>query len=432
MTFTTKKLPDSKVELTVNLEKGDLLSYITEAEERLAHHVKLEGFRPGKVPKERARDRIGEDKIREESLKIAIQSSLKEALAKESFDIIEQLDFKIKENSAERLIYQTVFLIFPEFTLGNYKGLGIKKKIVAVNEPDIKKVLNELLNSRTVFNEVKRPARMGDRAEINFTIKHKGTVIEGGKSENHPVVLGEGKFVPGFEEHLVGMETGETKRFALQIPAGFYQKTIAGKELDFEVLMKKIENRILPELNDEFARSLGNLGSLKELEASIKQGLTMEKEIKERDRVRLAILEKIASTTEVGVPQVLVERRLDTMIQGLDNELHQKGLELGLYLAQIKKTQDELRRDWRPRAESQAKTGLITRAVAKAENLKVSEEEVSEELQVVLQRYVISGQEGIGPEALRNINTDELKNKIRDTLLNEKVLEFLEKQNIMA
>lgn len=432
MTFTTKKLPDSKVELTVSLEKGDLLSYITEAEEYLAHQVKLKGFRPGRAPKEKVRDKIGEDRIREESLRIAVQSSLKKVLAKESFDIIEQLDFKIKENSTEKLVYQAMFLVFPEFALGDYKGLEIKRNVITVAEQEIKDVLNEILKSQTVFNEVKKPARAGDRVEVDFTIKHKGVVIEGGKSENHPIVLGDGKFIPGFEERLIGMKTGEARHFTLQIPADFYQKAIAGKELDFEVLVKKVESQTLPELNDKFAGSLGNFCSLKELKASIKRGLTMEKEIKERDRVRLAVLEKIASTTEIKMPPALIERRLDAMVQDLDNELHQKGMELGLYLAHIKKTQDELRRDWRPRAELQAKMGLITRAVAKAENLKVSEEEADEELQVVLQRYIVGGQEGMGPEALQNVDTGELKSKIRDTLLNEKALEFLEKQNIAA
>jgi trigger factor len=165
--------------------------------------------------------------------------------------------------------------------------------------------------------------------------------------------------------------------------------------------------------------------------ASVREGLTMEKEIRERDRVRLAILAKIASTTDIEVPRLLVEERLDKMIQDLDSELHQRGLELGLYLAQINKTQDELRRDWRSQAESQVKMNLITRAVAKGEKLRVEEEEVEEELEIILQRYLLSeGKDG--SELLREIDTSELKNKIRDTLLNEKVLEFLEKQNVVV
>ncbi len=429
MTSTVKKLPDSKVELTIGLDKKELLLFTERVEEELARGMKLEGFRPGKAPRNLVRKEMGEDKIREEALKAAIQSSLKDALAKEDLDIIDQLDLKVKENSADKLVYQTIFLIFPEVILGEYKGLGIKRNAVNVTRRDIEEVLESVQKSRTVFSEAKRPAQRGDKVEIDFTLKHQGAVIEGGRSENHPIIIGDGRFVPGFEEQLIGMRTGETKRFSLRIPDDYYQKTIAGKEIDFEVAMKKVEDRIVPKLNDDFAKGLGSFSSLGELEASVKQGLTMEKEIKERDRTRLAILEKISSTTKTEVPPALVENRLDAMVRDLDGELHQKGMELGLYLAKIKKTQDELRRDWRVQAESQAKSGLIIRAIARAEKLKVSEEEANNELQIVLQQYVINSQGGTGPEALQNIDPEKLKSRIRDTLLNEKVFEFLEKQN---
>ncbi len=432
MTFTSEKLPDSKVKLVISLDKKDLSSFVEEAEKQLARGVKLEGFRPGKAPKDMVRKAIGEEKIREEALRLAVQSSLAKVMTDEKFDIIDRVGFEIKENSPEKLVYWATFLLFPEIILEKYEGLDVKRNTVAVSDGEIKNVLDEVLKSRTVFNEVKRPAQMGDRVEVDFTIKENGAVIEGGKSENHPVVLGDGKFVPGFEERLVGMEKGGTKSFSLKIPADYYQKTIAGKELDFEVAVKKVEDKTVPKLDDEFAKSLGNFSSLKEMEASINQGLTMEKETKEKDRIRIAILEKIAAATEVKVPPELVENRLDAMLRDLDNELHQKGMELGLYLAHIKKTQDELRRDWRPKAELQAKMGLIARAIAKKEELSVGEEEVNQELQVVLQQYIISGQRGAGPEALQNIDSEGLKSKIRDALLNEKVFEFLEKKNVVA
>ncbi len=432
MTFTAEKLPDSKIKLVVNLDKKDLLSCVEEAEKRLARNVKLGGFRPGKAPKDMVRKAVGEEKIREEALQMAVQSSLTKVMADEKLDVLDRVSFEIKENSPEKLVYWATFLIFPELVLGEYEGLGIKRNAVVVSDAEVKKVLDEVLKSRTVFNEIKRPAQIGDRVEVDFTIKDNGTIIEGGKSENHPVILGDGKFVPGFEEQIVGMEKGGTKHFSLKIPADYYQKTIAGKELDFEVAVKRVEDKIVPKLDDEFVKSLGNFHSLKELEASVNQGLTLEKETKEKDRVRVAILEKIAATTEVKVPPELIENRLDAMLRDLDNELHQKGMELGLYLAHIKKTQDELRREWRPKAELQAKMGLIARTIAKKEKLSVGEEGVNQELQIVLQQYIMSGQGGAGPEALQNIDPEGLKSKIRDTLLNEKVFEFLEKKNVIA
>jgi len=214
----------------------------------------------------------------------------------------------------------------------------------------------------------------------------------------------------------------------LKMPADYHEKSIAGKELNFEVVLKRVEERTLPEINDAFVKSTGRFNNLGELEENIKQGLTLEKEEKEKERMRRAIIEKVAAATTVEIPETLVERQLDAMIQGLDNELHQRGMELGPYLAHLKKTQEDLRKDWKKQAESQVKVSLITKTIAKEEKIDVSEDEIAEELQAVLQQYM-TGKEGGGMEALQNINPEDLKARIRTVLLNEKVLKFLEEKN---
>ncbi|MBI2670293.1 MAG: trigger factor [Candidatus Yanofskybacteria bacterium] len=431
MTFSTKNLKNSQVELIIDLNKDDLLLYAVETEKRLAREIKVEGFRPGKAPKEMVRKKIGEQAIREEALNLAVKSSLAKILSEEKLDVMEQSDFKIKENSADKLIYQIILTVFPEIKLGGYKDLAVKRNPVSVNEAEVKNVLQEIVVSRTILKEVKRPAQLGDRVVVDFTVKDQGVLIEGGKSENHPVTLGENNFIPGFESQIIGLEAGEKKNFSLRVPMDYYQKSIVGKELDFEVALKRVEEKTVPKLDDDFVKSLGHFGSLKELEVNVKQGLTLEKETKEKDRVRLAILKQIVDKTRVEMPMSLIEKRLDSMIQGLDNELHEKGMELGLYLAHIKKTQDDLRYEWRGKAEEQAKMSLVARAIAKEEKIKVSEEEINGELELVLQQYVTRGRPDggpSGPEIMQNLDPEQTKNKIRDVLLNEKVFEFLEKQ----
>ena len=437
MTFSTKTLKDSQVELTVTLDREDLVSYALEAEKGLAKQVKLEGFRPGKAPKEMVRKALGEQAIKEEALNLAVQSSLVKALAEQKLDILDQSDFQIKENVSDKLVFVLRIAVFPEVKLGAYKDLSIKKNLVVVSEAEINGILEEIVKSRTVLKEVARPAQMGDRVEVDFEVRDPSmgsgpaAIIEGGKSENHPITLGENKFMPGFETQIVGLKSGEKKNFSLKVPADYYQKTIAGKDIDFEVVLKKVQVATAPKIDNELVRSLGRFSSRADLEANIKEGLTMEKEQKEKERVRLMILKEITGKTEIKVSPALVEKRLDSMIQGFDNELHQKGMELGLYLAHIKKTQEDLRREWQGRAEEQVKFDLIVRTIAKEEDLKVSDEEVGQELQAVLQQYMVAGEPeggpGPGPEALQNIDPEQLKTRIRGVLLNEKVFEFLEK-----
>lgn len=429
MTSSIKKLKNSQVELLVDLNKEDLLSYAEETEKKLAQEVELKGFRAGKAPKEMIRKKVGEDKIREESLNLAVQSSLAAVLSEQKLNVIDQADFKILENSKDRLAYRVVLMIFPDVKLGGYKEWDIKRHAINVTDNDIDNVLQNLLKSRITLKEADRAARVGDSVEVDFTIKDKGSVIEGGRSENHPVILGEGKFLAGFEDQIAGMKSGENKNFSLKVPGDYYQKSIAGKDLDFEVAVKRVEDRIIPKLDDEFARSLGNFQNLGELRANVKKGLLIEKEEKEKDKFRQEILEKIISKTAVEIPEILVGRRLDAMIREFDGELHQRGMELGPYLAHLKKTEDDLKKDWRPRAEFQVKASLVIQTIAKEESLKVSEEEINNELQTVLQQFLIGKQGGGGSEALEDIDPAELKGKIHNLLLNEKVFDFLEKHN---
>lgn len=410
--------------------------YAAETEKRLAKEIKVEGFRPGKAPKEMVRKQLGEQAIKKEAFNLAIQLSLAKALAEQKLDILDQSDFKVKENSAERLIFTVNLLVFPEVKLGPYQDLNIKKNSVVVTEAEINEVLGDIVKSRTTLKDVDRPAKLGDRVEVDFEVRDQGVLIEGGKSENHPVILGENKFIPGFEEQLVGLKAGEGKEFSLTAPADYYQKAVAGKELTFHITLKKVNEMAIPKVDDELARMLGRFASKDDLLANIRDGLTLEKEAKEKERLRLALLKQVAEKTKVEIPAVLVEKRLSAMIQGFDNELHQKGMELGLYLAHIKKTQDDLKRDWRGRAEEQVKLDLIAGAIAKEEKLHISDDEVAQELQAVLQQYMASsspdGGPGPGPEMLQNIDPEQLKNRIRSVLLNEKVFEFLEKQNNLS
>jgi trigger factor len=412
----------------VSLNREDLISYIKITEKNLAKRLDIKGFRPGKATEDVVRKEIGEEKIKQEALELAISSSLSEILEKENLDVLEQKDLKIKKNSAESLVFEVLVLFFPKVTLGQYKGIALKKNPVSVTDSEVDEVLNSIAKSKSVLTETKEPAKKGDKIEIDFEVKDNGILIDGGKSENHPAVIGEGKFVPGFEEQIIGMKTGDDKKFSLKIPADYYQKSIAGKQLDFEVRLKKVENVATPEINDDFVKTLGNFSSLQVLKNSIKHSLILEKETKEKEKARLEIIEKITKDSKLELPAFLVERQLDDMIGDLDSELHQKGMELALYLAHIKKTQDDLRKEWRVRAEEQVKKILVARAIIKAEKIKVSEEELNAGVEEVLQKYIASGQAGSEKDILENIDPERLKNNIHNSLVNEKMFEFLEKE----
>jgi len=188
--------------------------------------------------------------------------------------------------------------------------------------------LEYLQNSRAKYVTVNRPAQSGDRVEIDFVTRCGGVKIEGGEDKNHPLIVGKGSFIPGFEKQLEGMKSGEEKNFSLVVPNDWPQKNLAGKKLDFEIKMNLVQKREIPSLNDEFARSLGKFDSLNHLKKSIKDGLFQEKEIKEKERIRLELIEKAAADSKVEIPEILIDIEIEKMIDELRNSTQSMGLSL--------------------------------------------------------------------------------------------------------
>lgn len=426
MQTNINKTKNSEVKLAVELNARDLKKYLEEAGQELSASLTIDGFRSGKAPLDVLRKKVGDQKVLEVALDIAVRGSLAQALKQEKLEIISFHDLKVKENTAEKLKYTVELVLFPEVKIGRYQDLGLIPKTAAVEDKEIEEALQFVRRSRAVYQESDAPAQKGQKVEVDFEVKDKGQLIEGGKSENHPLTLGNGGFIPGFEEQLLGMKKGETKEFPLEVPADYYQKTIAGKKLDFTVTLKSAKAEILPELTDQFAQSLGSFDALDNLKESIKQGLQQEKEEKERQKLRLEILEKIDKDMKVDLPGRLVEEQLDVMLADFDHHLHEKGMELSLYLAQIKKTQEQLREEWRTKAEKQIRQSLILRTVGRAENIQVEESEVGEAVNALAAQLLQRGEE---KEA---IDVEKLRMRVQTSLLNEKIFQFLEKANIQT
>ncbi|HEY4484245.1 MAG TPA: trigger factor [Candidatus Paceibacterota bacterium] len=419
-----KELKNSEAELWVELDEEDLKHYLKKTGEKLSEVVQVDGFRSGKIPFDVLRKNIGDQKILEEALEFAVTDSLANALRKEKLEVISSSDLKVTENTPTQVKYSIKLLLFPEVKLGEYKGLEVSKKEVSVEEKEIEETMTKILESRMVFKEFEGPAQNGHHLEVDFEVSDAGKLIDGGKSENHPLILGKGGFIPGFEDNLIGLKKGETKNFSLKSPDDYYQKTIAGKVLDFKVTVKSIKTGTIPDLNIEFFKTLGNFQSSEDLKNSIRSALKTEKEQKEKDRLRLEILDRVDKKSEMSIPPKLIEEQLEAMVANFDDNLHQQGMELSLYLAQVKKTRDDLKKNWYKQAESQIRRGLIMREIGKRESVKISEQEAQEATDSLVARYLTSAPDKQGPDI------EKIKQRAGDALLHEKIFEFLEKVNL--
>jgi trigger factor len=269
---------------------------------------------------------------------------------------------------------------------------------------------------------VDRPAREGDRVEVDFEIRPagSGTKIAGGESKNHPVVIGQKRFIPGFEEALSGMKSGERKSFTLLAPGDWREKQFAGKALDFTAVMRLVQERRIPEENDEFAKGLSDFSTIDTLRSSVREGLLNEKMDKERQRIRRLIISEIAKEAKMELPEVLVEAEIDKMIAELKTGVAQMRMQWNDYLLHIGKTDESMRSYSREEALPRTRIALALREIALRENIDPSEERIAERANQILVQFKNA------QEADTAIDPGQLREYTKGVLRNEKVFEFLE------
>lgn len=427
MNFTTAILPRSRIAVRVEEPYETLEPLLQKAAKLISETIEIPGFRKGMAPYEKIRDTVGEFRILEEAARLLIRKQYSEIMREleGKYEFIGSPDIAItKLAKGEQLAYTITVSVIPPFELPDYKkvasAIAKNKKEILVEQKEIENAVKWLRESRATLITVSRGAGTGDRVEIDFTVKHNGLKLEGGESKNHPLVIGEGSFIPGFEEKLIGLKANDEKTFSLVVPLGYHDKTIAGKELEFSVSVKLVQERKLPELTDDFVRSIGKFENAAGLEKNIREGVLQEKEMKERDRIRAEIVETLARETKTELPEVMIGAEQKKMLEELKNGTGRMGLKWEEYLQHIKKSEEDLKRDWLADAEKRVKIALILREIAKRENITPSPEEIQE----ASERWV--SQSGLPPEELKKIDKEALSQYALGVVRNEKVFEFLE------
>lgn len=426
-TSTNKKLDADHIELNVELDREELAGYVRLAEDALNQEVAIDGFRPGKAPREKLRQHVGEAQVLESALQTAIQRSLIQVITEQKLDVIETTDLSVKENTPAKLVYSVKLHVFPEVKLPDLASIKVNRRDVIVEPKEIDEALETVKASRAILVDTDGPAVKGDRLEVDFEVKENGKLIDGGESVNHPVVIGKENFIPGFEDQLIGLKKDERKEFSLTAPKDFANKTVAGKKLDFTVTVKDIKKVTLPELNDEFVKTLGKFENLDQLMLNIRDGITEEKKDKENQRVHLEIMNILIDKAICTASTAMVEDQLTNMLQNFDQDLHRHDMELSLYLAKIGKTQEDIKKEWRPEAERQVKMALILHAISRDNNIEITSEETDEALESLVQSTMLRNG-GASP----NLDMERMRSSIQSRLLSEKTFQFLEKTCVVT
>jgi trigger factor len=426
MHVTVKKLSSSKIEMHVSLPWAEWKEAIDHAVKHLAMEVKIAGFRPGKAPRDVIEKRFGKPTILNEAAEHAVAHSYPKAIEKEKLEVIGPPEVKIEKFAENEMFeYSVITAIMPEITLKSWREV-VKKvnmefvgKTDTVEDAEIRAELEKLASMRAKFVTVNREARLGDNVLVDFSVLHNGVLIENGRSKKHPLVLGSGVFIPGFEEKLVGMRSGEEKTFELVFPETYHVKHLAGKPVTFQVKMDTVQARELPEIDDAFAKGLGNFASLEELKKNMHEGILAEKKIKREEEYRVRIIDALVEKTKIEYPDILVAEESRRMLRAFEIQVQSAGLDFAGYLAQMKKTADELQKEWEPQAKKTLAANLILDTVAKEEELDVDTQEVEAEMNKTLVQY-----QNVR-DIKKKVDMERLYSSARKRLLQEKTLVWL-------
>lgn len=420
MQNTIKNLEKSQKEISVVISAEEMKKYVDKATDEISNSIELEGFRKGKAPKEFVKQKIGMEKIYEEAAHIAIEESYMEIL-KANPEIIPLGNPKAEitklapDNDFE---YKMTIAVMPSVKLGDYKNISVKKEVKKIEDKQVEDEIKALQKKRSAYITKDEPAQKGDRVEIDFEVRVGGVKIEGGESKNHPLIIGEGKFIPGFEDQLVGMKKDEVKEFELKFPED-YKEDLAGKAANFKITMDLVQKVEMPEINDEFAQSFGNIKSLQELKDNIRKNMEHEEEHRAEHELEHELLDGVVKDMEVEIPDVLIDSEINNMLAEFKGNLTQAGMDFDEYLKSVNATIEGIREEWKPIATNKVKEHLAVREIALREDIKASDEEITQKVDETLSYYPN------GEEIRSKIDMHRFRDYIAGDILREKIMDFL-------
>jgi len=380
MKVDKKDLEKSQVELLVELTLDEFKPYIEKGAAKIAKDVKIEGFRPGKVPFDVLKQKIGEMTILEEAGHLAINGTLDEAIKKnidEKRPAIGQPQINITKLAPDNpFAYKAVVSLLPEITMGKYKELGLKAEEAKVEDKDVEKALEDLREMRATEKVVDREVKKGDQVKVDINMSLDKVPLEESGGKDLPVMIGKDYFVPGFDAKLMGAKKGETKEFELEYPADHHQKNLAGKKVEFKVTIKEVTERQLAKLDDKFAEMF-QIKSLEELKKGIRENLGAEKMKQAEGRNEGMMLEKIVDDTKFSdIPQDIIDAESRNMMTELEQSVTRQGGKFEDYLGHLKKTKEELIKEMAPNALKRVKVALIIKEIASEEKIKPEQKEI--------------------------------------------------------
>ncbi len=407
-----EKLEKSQVALTIEVGAAEFEAAVEKAYQKMRRKINVPGFRPGKAPRKMIERMYGAEVFFEEAINIAFPEAYEAAVEQEKLQVVGYPAVEmVGEVTKDGFTFKATAPVYPEVTLGEYKGLKAEKPEVKVTAADVDERLKTLADRNTRLVSVDREAKSGDTAVIDFEGFLNGKPFEGGKGENHNLELGSGSFVPGFEDQVIGMKAGEEKDINITFPEN-YHEDLAGKAVVFKVKVHEVKEKEVPEMDDEFAKDVSEFDTLKDLKADLKKKITEERQ-KDADRVfEENLMNQVAENITADIPDVMVENQAR---QYLDNFKAQISRQFPYeeYKKMTGMDDEKLLADAKEPALRQVKMDLAVAAIIKAENIEASDEDVEAEYKKMAEQF------GMDVDMVKKYL---VKEQVQDQLLSQKAV----------
>jgi len=374
--------------IVVEIDKELMESGVNKAYMKARKSIMIPGFRKGKAPRKMIESMYGAHVFYEDGLEEIFPQVYQGAVLDQGIKAIGRPsleDMQISEDNIVTLTLKTE--VYPEVTLGEYKGIEVEKAEVTVSDEQVQAELDRMAQNVASTETVERAAEMGDTANIDFEGFDNGVPFDGGKGEGFDLKLGSGQFIPGFEEQVVGMTAGEEKDLEVSFPEDYHQKTLAGKPVVFHVKLNKVTVTNVPEQDDEFAKDVSEFDTLDELKADIRAKAQEAAEKQAASAFEQAAVEKAAEATTVEMPKALIEAELDTQMERFAYQLQMSGYSMDQYAKMMGGDVTTMRNAFRPAAEKQAKINVTLEKIVETEGLTVTDEEMETEFAALAEQY---------------------------------------------
>ena len=421
MSLQVENLEKNMAKLTIEVPASEFEKALQSAYNKQKKSISVPGFRKGKVPRQMVEKMYGPEIFYEDAANELIPTAYEEELKNCDLEIVSRPTVDIVQiKKGENFIFTAEVAVKPEVTLGEYKGMEVDKTSTRVTQKEVEAKIKEEAekNARTVTVEG-RPVQDGDEVILDFEGFVDGEAFEGGKGENYPLTIGSGSFIPGFEEQLVGTEAEKEVEVKVTFPEEYHAEELKGKDAVFKCTVHEIKEKQIPEIDDEFAAEVSEFDTLDEYKADVKAKIKEQKENEGKQKKEDQAVEKAVANATMEIPEAMIDEQVRQMVNEFAQNMQYQGISFEQYCQITGMTLEKIQEETRPQAVKRIETRLVLEAIAKAENIEVTEERLDEEIKKMAESYNMEA------DKLKELMGEEEKKQMMEDIAVQDAVTFL-------